>query len=55
MQPEGGMNGSQLKFLEGTRPISRNRPNAPLFKLGQDHIAIEKLLALGTELGNLKS
>jgi hypothetical protein len=26
-----GVNGRQLKFLEGTQPISRNRPDAPLF------------------------
>jgi hypothetical protein len=27
----GGVNGSQSKFLEGTRPISRNQSDAPLF------------------------
>jgi hypothetical protein len=30
-QPEGGVNGSQLKFLAGSWPISRNQPDAPLF------------------------
>jgi hypothetical protein len=47
----GGVNGSQLKFLMGTRPISQSRPDAPLFKLGQDRTAIKKLSALGTGLG----
>jgi hypothetical protein len=35
----------------GTRPISQSRPDAPLFKLGQDRTAIKKLSALGTGLG----
>jgi hypothetical protein len=26
-----GLNGSQLKFLAGTWPISQNQPEAPLF------------------------
>jgi hypothetical protein len=30
MRPEG-VNESQSKFLEGTRPISQNRPDTPLF------------------------
>jgi hypothetical protein len=46
-----GVNGSQSKFLEGTRPISQNRPDAPLFQLGQDRTAIAKLSAFGTRLG----
>jgi hypothetical protein len=29
-QPEG-VNGSQSKFLEGTRPMSQTRPDTPLF------------------------
>jgi hypothetical protein len=49
------VNGSQSKFLEGTRPISQNQPDTPLFYLGQDRIVIEKLSALGTELCNLKT
>jgi hypothetical protein len=44
------VNGSQSKFLEETWPISQNRPDAPLFWHGQDHIAIEKLSALGNVL-----
>jgi hypothetical protein len=32
--------------------MSQNRPNASLFELDQDHIAIDKLLALRTGLGN---
>jgi hypothetical protein len=36
-------------------PIFQNRSNASLFYLIQNHIAIEKLLALRTELGNLES
>jgi hypothetical protein len=28
---KGGMNGSQSKFLEGTRSISQNQPDTPLF------------------------
>jgi hypothetical protein len=31
--------------------MSQIWPNAPLFYLSQDHIAIEELLALGTGLG----
>jgi isopentenyldiphosphate isomerase len=27
----GGVNGSQSKFLKGTRPISQNQPDSPLF------------------------
>jgi hypothetical protein len=49
-RPEG-VNESQSKFLEGTRPISQNRPDAPLFQLGQDRTAIAKLSAFGTGLG----
>jgi hypothetical protein len=45
------VNGSQSKFLIGTWPISRIRPDVPLFSLGQDRTAIGKLLALGTGLG----
>jgi hypothetical protein len=45
------MNGSQSKFLKGTWPISRNQPDAPLFYLNQDRIAIDKLSALEIGLG----
>jgi hypothetical protein len=30
-RPEGGVNGSQSKFLSGTWPISQNQPETPLF------------------------
>jgi hypothetical protein len=50
-RPEGGLNESQLKFLTGTWSISQNLSDAPLFYLGQDHIAIEKLSTLRTGLG----
>jgi hypothetical protein len=49
------VNVSQSKFLTRTWPMSQLRSNAPLFWLDQDHVAIEKLLAVGTELGNLES
>jgi hypothetical protein len=45
------VNGSQSNFLEGTWPISRNRPDTPLFQLGQERLVIDKLSAFGTELG----
>jgi hypothetical protein len=45
------VNGSQSRFLKGTWPISQNQPNAPLFYLNQDRIAIDKLSALETGLG----
>jgi hypothetical protein len=45
------LNVSQSKFLKGTWPISRNWPDAPVFYLGQDRIAIEKLSTLKTGLG----
>jgi hypothetical protein len=35
--------------------MSQNRPNTSLFELGQDYIAIDKLLALETGLGTLES
>jgi hypothetical protein len=35
--------------------MSDNRPNVPLFLLSQDYIAIEKVVALGTGLGNLET
>jgi hypothetical protein len=31
--------------------MSQNRPNVSLFEVGQDHVAIEKLLVLRTGLG----
>jgi hypothetical protein len=46
-----GLNESPSKFLKRTWPISWNRSDAPLFYLGQDRIAIEKLSALETGLG----
>jgi hypothetical protein len=49
------MNGSQLKFFKRTWPMSHVEPNTPLFQLGHDHLAIEKLLGLGTEVGKLES
>jgi hypothetical protein len=48
------VNGSQSKFLEGTCSISQDGPDAPLFQLGQDHIATEESLILGTGLDNRK-
>jgi hypothetical protein len=51
----GGVNGSQSNFLKETWPISQNPPDAPLFSLDLDYVAIDKLVALGTELGILKS
>jgi hypothetical protein len=50
-RPEGGVNGSQSKFLCGTRPISQTEPDVALFLLSQDRLATNKLLALGTVLG----
>jgi hypothetical protein len=47
----GGVNGSQSKFLAGTQHISQTEPDAPLFKLGQDRIAIDKLSVLRIGLG----
>jgi hypothetical protein len=47
------VNGSQLKFLEGTQLMSQNGPNTPLFQLRQDYITIEKLLVLETSLETL--
>jgi hypothetical protein len=47
-----GVNESQSKFFEGIWLISQNKSNTPLFYLSQDHIAIGKLLTLGTGLGN---
>jgi hypothetical protein len=49
------VNESQLKFLKGTRHISQNQSNVSLFYFDQDHIGIEKLLTLRTELVNLKT
>jgi hypothetical protein len=46
----GEVNESQSKFLEGTWPISQNRPDAHLFQLGQDCLAIDELSALETGL-----
>jgi hypothetical protein len=46
-----GLNESQSKFLKGTWPIFQNRPDVPLFYLGQDRIPIEKLSALEIRLG----
>jgi hypothetical protein len=55
-RPEGGgVKESLLKFLEGTRPISQNQPDTPLFQLGQDLVAMNVLLALRTGLGSLES
>jgi hypothetical protein len=48
-----GVSGSQLKFLEGTCPMSQIQPDVPPFQLGQDHIAIGKLLVIDTGLGPL--
>jgi hypothetical protein len=47
------VNGSQSKFLEGTRPISQNQPNVPLFQLGEGRLALGKLSALGTGIGTI--
>jgi hypothetical protein len=44
------MNESQLKFFDKTQSISQTQPDAPLFKLGQDNIAIDELLVLKTGL-----
>jgi hypothetical protein len=49
------VNGSQLKFLNGTWPISELKPKPPLFQVGQDYVAIKNLLALGTGLGTMKT
>jgi hypothetical protein len=49
------VNGRQSKCLDGTWRISQNQLHAPLFYLNQDYVAIGKLLALGTRLGNLES
>jgi hypothetical protein len=46
------VNGSQSKFFTRTWPISQIEPDVSLFYLGQDHIAIEVLLVLGTRLVN---
>jgi hypothetical protein len=51
----GGVNESQSNFLMKTWFISQIRPDTLLFYLSQDHIAIEKLLVLGTGLGKLES
>jgi hypothetical protein len=45
------LNGSQSKFLAGTWPISRNRPDTPHFYPDQDRLAIDKLSAFETGLG----
>jgi hypothetical protein len=50
-----GVNESQSNFLSGTWPISYNRLNVPLFYLGQDCIAIEKLSVLRTGLGTTET
>jgi hypothetical protein len=50
-----GMNGSQSKFIEGTWPISQIGLKPSLFQLGQDYVAIEKLLALETGLGTTET
>jgi hypothetical protein len=44
------MNESQSKFVDKTQSISQTQPDAPLFKLGQDNIAIDELLVLKTRL-----
>jgi hypothetical protein len=49
------VNRSQSKFLGGTRLIFQTQPDAPLFYLGKDRIAIEKLSVLGTGLDILKT
>jgi hypothetical protein len=48
---KGAMNESQLKFLKGTWPMSQTQSDSHLFYLGQDNIAIDELLVLGTGLG----
>jgi hypothetical protein len=45
------VNGSQSKFLTGTWSIFQLKPKPPLFQLGEDYVAIEKLVALGIRLG----
>jgi hypothetical protein len=47
-----GVNESQSKFLNGTWPISQNQPETPLLYLVQDWLAIDKLSAFGSGLGN---
>jgi hypothetical protein len=49
------MNESQSKFPTETWPISQLRPKLSLFQLGQDYVAIKKLLALGTGLGTTET
>jgi hypothetical protein len=48
-RPEG-VNESQLKFLEGTRPMSQNQPDMYLLYIGQDRVVIEEISALKTRL-----
>jgi hypothetical protein len=50
-----GVNESQSKFLNETWPLSQLRPKPSLFQLGQDYVAIKKLLALRTGLGTTKT
>jgi hypothetical protein len=44
------VNENQSKFLVVTWPISQNQADTPLFYLGQDRLAIDKLSALRTDL-----
>jgi hypothetical protein len=42
-----------MLHLPETWSISQNQSDTPLFYLGQDRLAIEKLSALGTGLGTV--
>jgi hypothetical protein len=49
------VNGSQSKFFDLTWVVSQNWPDAPLFQLDLNYVAIGKLLVLKTGLGTWKS